>query len=357
MKVALVYDRVNKWGGAERVLLALHEIFPEAPLYTSVYDEKSAPWAGVFPEVKTSFLQKVLFAKSNHEFLGTLMPLAFESFDFSGFDLVISVTSEAAKGIITKPGTLHVCYMLTPTRYLWSHHNEYFKHPILKVIARPFVNYLRRWDKIAAQRPDALVSISNEVQDRIKKYYNRESNIIFPPVDLLIQNSSSINGHKKHYLLVSRLDYGYKNVGLVIKAFNNLGYPLIVVGTGREENRLRSKSKSNIKFLGNVSDKKLAEIYQDAKALIMPQEEDFGIVSVEAQSFGVPVIAYKKGGALDTVIPGKTGFFFKYQTSDTLEEAIKRFDDSDCSSIKPSDCIKNAEGFQKKYLKGNYLTW
>ena len=169
MRTALVYDRVNKWGGAERVLLALHEIFPDAPLYTSVYDPVRAPWAKVFPEIKTSFLQKFPFAKSNHEFFPLLMPLAFESFDFSGFDLVISVTSEAAKGIRTKPQTLHICYLLTPTRYLWSHYDQYFANPILRVMAKPLINYLRKWDKVAASRPDRIISISTEVKSRVKK--------------------------------------------------------------------------------------------------------------------------------------------------------------------------------------------
>jgi len=184
MKVAIVYDRVNKWGGAERVLLVLHKMFPDAPLYTSVYDEKSAPWAGVFPKIITSFLQYLPFAKNNHELLPFLMPLAFESFDFSGFDLVISVTSEAAKGIITKPETLHVCYCLTPTRYLWSHHDQYFKNTIFKILSKPFIVYLKKWDKIAAQRPDRMIAISTEVKNRIKKYYQREVKIVFPPVNV-----------------------------------------------------------------------------------------------------------------------------------------------------------------------------
>jgi hypothetical protein len=168
MKVAIVYDRVNKWGGAERVLLALHEIFPKAPLYTSVYDSKRAPWAKVFPEVKTSFLQRIPFIKYLHEFFGWLMPIAFESFDFDEYNLVISVTSEAAKGIITKPQTLHICYCLTPTRYLWSSHDYYFKNPpvyfkifpFFWLISRPFVAYLKNWEMKAVTRPDKFIAIS-----------------------------------------------------------------------------------------------------------------------------------------------------------------------------------------------------
>ncbi len=341
MKVAIVYDRINKWGGAERVLLALHKIFPDAPLYTSVYDEKKTPWAKVFPEVKTSFLQKFPFAKSNHEFLAPLMPLAFESFDFSEYDLVISVTSEAAKGIITKPATLHVCYCLTPTRYLWSGYNEYFKNPILKFVSAPIVAYLRAWDKIAAQRPDEIIAISTEVKERIKKYYNRESEVVFPPDDLashrknrLLRVSRSTYGKtsrqflldaKPYYLVVSRL-VPYKRVDLAVDVFNKLGKKLVIVGIGSEESKLKSKSKKNIKFVGEANDKQLAEYYQGAKALIMPQEEDFGIVSVEAQSFGVPVIAYKKGGAQDSVIDGKTGIFFDRQNPESLVAAVKKFE-------------------------------
>ncbi|MEK7497519.1 MAG: hypothetical protein AAB656_01225 [Patescibacteria group bacterium] len=186
MKTAIVYDRVNKWGGAERVLLTLHEMFPGAPLYTSVYNSKTAPWAAVFPKVYTSFLQNFPFAKNNHELYAILMPIVFESFDFDEYDLVISVTSEAAKGVITKPGTKHICYMLTPTRYLWSGYKEYFKNPLVRFISKPIINYLRSWDKVAAFRPDEIIAISTEVQRRVKKYYNRESKIIFPPAENFI---------------------------------------------------------------------------------------------------------------------------------------------------------------------------
>lgn len=181
MKVAIVYDRVNKWGGAERVLLTLHKMFPKAPLYTSVYDAKNAKWAKVFPKIYTSFLQKIPFAKSNHELLAPFMPFVFSRFNFDNYDLVISVTSEAAKGIITRPETLHVCYCLTPTRYLWSHYSLYFKNPFLKFLSKPVINYLRKLDKVSAQRPDIMIAISTEVQKRIKKYYDRDSEIIFPP--------------------------------------------------------------------------------------------------------------------------------------------------------------------------------
>ena len=190
MKVALVYDRVNKWGGAERVIIALRKIFPDSVLFTSVYKEDRASWARKIP-VKTSFLQKIPFASSHHEVFATLMPVAFESFDFSDFDLVISLTSEAAKGIITKPQTKHISIILTPTRYLWSGHKDYFSNPIFRIIIWPVVSYLRFWDKIAARRPDKLIAISETVQSRIKKYYGLESEVIYPPLMMRPLNSKS----------------------------------------------------------------------------------------------------------------------------------------------------------------------
>ncbi len=360
MKVALVYDRVNKWGGAERVLLALHEIFPDAPLYTSVYNSKTAPWAKVFPKIYTSFLQKIPFVKSSHELLGWLMPLAFESFSTIGgpapgwdeYDLVISVTSEAAKGIITKPDTRHICYCLTPTRYLWSHYDLYFKNKIFRFLTKLFINYLRNWDKIAAQRPDEIMAISVEVQKRIKKYYKRDSEIIFPPVDLIKYQTSDIRHQTSgYYLVVSRLVL-YKRVDLVIEVFNQLKWPLVIVGTGSEERKLKKAAHGNVKFTGFVSEDELAKYYWNAKALIMPQEEDFGIVSVEAQAAGVPVIAYKKGGALETVVESSTGVYFDKQTPESLINALKKFDKM---AFNPGELIHYAKNFSKERFKREFV--
>ncbi len=352
-KVALVYDRVNKWGGAERVLLTLHEMFPDAPLYTSVYDEAKAPWAKIFPKVYTSFLQGIPFAKGNHELLGWLMSLAFESFSTGGgarfdkYDLVISVTSEAAKGIITKPGTYHICYCLTPTRYLWSHYDLYFKNKLLRFISQPFINYLRKWDKMAAQRPDEIIAISTEVKNRIKKYYGRDSEIIFPPVktpEVAIVNHS----RGGHYLVVSRL-VPYKKVDLAVKAFNKLKLPLVIIGTGNQIDNLKLIANNNIKFAGQVSEEELIRYYKGARALIMPQEEDFGIAAVEAQFFGVPVIAYKKGGSLDTVAEGKTGTFFLRQEVDSLASVVAQFNERPVFN-RPS-LVENARRFSKDNFK------
>lgn len=348
MKVAIVYDRVNKWGGAERVLLALHKMYPGAPLFTSVYDSKSASWARVFPKVYTSFLQKVPFAKSNHEYLAPFMPFAFRSFDFSGYDVVISVTSEFAKAIRTGRGTTHICYCLTPTRYLWSGYGEYFNNRAFGFLSKPMVSYLRKIDLISAKKPDIMIAISGEVKKRIKKYYKRNSLIVFPPVNLGFKKKTSSN---RNYLLVSRLDYGYKKVDLTINAFNRLGLPLIIVGTGREEGRLKSMANNNIRFAGRITEKRLADYYSSSRALIMPQEEDFGIVAVEAQSYGLPVIAYKKGGALDTVKDGITGTFFDAQTVHSLTKSILRFEKM---RFKADNLFTNAKKFSLKNFERNF---
>lgn len=363
MKVAIVYDRVNKWGGAERVLLALQEMFPDAPLYTSVYNPKKAHWAKVFSRVYTTFLQSIPFIQAHHEWFGWLMPLAFESLDFRQYDLVISVTSEFAKGIITSPKTKHICLCLTPTRYLWSHYATYFKGQTFKGVAEPMVRYLRNWDKIAAQRPDLIVAISTEVQTRIKKYYGRDSIIVFPPVIKLVKRPPLERSRRRapfgegealrnYYLVVSRL-VPYKRVDLVVRAFNQLKLPLVVVGTGSEEAKLKRMADKNITFAGFVPEEKLAGYYQKARAFIMPQEEDFGLTCVEAQSMGVPVVAYRAGGARDTVIDGVTGVFFESQTVESLRKAVVRLEKLEFDKYA---IIKNAdrfskEGFRQKLLK------
>lgn len=334
MKVALVYDRVNKVGGAERVLTALHQLFPRAPLYTSVYQSSSASWAQSF-QVKPSFIQKIPFAKKNHELFPWLTTLAFESFDMSDYDLVISITSAEAKAVITSPQTLHLCYCLTPTRYLWSHLKDYSNSPGLggwSNLARRALNLLKpslqSRDLISASRPDTYLAISHSVQKRIKKFYHRNSLILYPPVDYQHFSTPSLAKidlpFKKYFLIASRLT-SYKKIDLAIKTFNQLKLNLVIVGTGRDQSRLKAMSGSTIKFLGSISDDQLAWVYQHATALIMPQEEDFGIVSLEAQSAGKPVIALKAGGALDTVIESETGLFFSKPTVDSLAKAVKRF--------------------------------
>ncbi len=348
MKVALVYDRINKWGGAERVLLSLHKIFPKAPIFTSVYNRKTALWAEEF-DVKTSFLQKIPNAKTSHEILAPLMPIAFENFGFDDYDLVISVTSEAAKGIITKDKTLHICYCLTPTRYLWSGYEDYFKNSLLKNLSKPVVSYLRRWDKIASKRPDTFVSISREVKERIKKYYDRDSSLIHPPMTLIkkkTKNKAVFRKDKDFYLIVSRL-VRYKKIDVAIKAFNYLKFPLKIVGIGSEENNLKKIAGPNIEFLGRLTDDELSFYYKNCKALIFPGIEDFGLVMTEAQSFGKPVIAYKGGGALDIIKEGITGEFFKEQSAFSLKKVLENVNNKRYNT-------KLLQLSAKKFSEGNF---
>lgn len=380
LKVALVYDRVNKIGGAERVLQVLHEMFPEAPLYTSVYNRKTAQWADDFG-IRTTFLQNIPLAKTNHEYFAWLAPIAFESLDFSEFNVVISVTSEYAKGIITKPKTLHICYCLTPTRYLWSGYNEYFPGELSKFISKPFVSYLRMWDKVASQRPDAYIAISENVKNRIKKYYGRESTVIYPPLTLRTEvalagpaarfprpmssvgkaslralgggpplASPASGSTRPYFLLVSRL-VPYKRIDIAIEAFNKLGWPLKIVGSGREFNKLKDNAQSNIDFLQNLTDGQLIRYYEDCTALIFPGEEDLGLAILEAQSFGKPVVAYRGGGALETIVEGKTGVFFSPQTAEVLIKVLQKFD---ISKFEPNDCVKQAEKFSKERFKKEF---
>jgi len=350
MKVALVYDRLNKWGGAERVLLALHKLFPQAPLYTSVYDREKAPWARVF-NVRTSFLQNFPFA-IHHEFYAILMPIAFESFNFDEFDLVISVTSEAAKGIITKPQTKHICYCLTPTRYLWSGYDEYFKNLFLKLASKPAVWYLKFWDKIVANRPDVFIAISKEVQARIKKYYKKRSTVIYPPIDNLNYKVLDNEYEKGNYfLIVSRL-VPYKKIDLAIKAFNKLKLPLKIVGTGSECKHLKKIAGPTIEFLGNLTDKELVGYYSGCRALIFPGIEDFGLTILEAQSFGKPIIALRSGGALETIIERKTGIFFNELNIESLIKAIEQLNNT---KINPDDCIEQSQKFSFDNFKKQFM--
>lgn len=361
MRTAIVYDRVNKWGGAERVLLTLHEMFPDAPLFTAVYDSQNAGWASVFPQVIPSFLQKIPILKHKHELLGMLTPIAFENINFDSFDLVISVTSEAAKGIITKPEVKHICYCLTPTRYLWSGYKEYLNNPptvlswipFYKFWAVPILNYVRKWDKIASNRPDIFVAISSEVKQRIIKYYNRNSEIIFPPVNVEIFSSEQKPETKKtkYYLFVSRL-IPYKKADLVVRVFNKLNKKLIVVGTGSEENKVKKTAGKNIEFINFVTDSELAKLYKNAEALIFPAEEDFGIVMVESLASGTPVIAYKKGGSLDIVKDLKTGVFFEEQSEKSLISAVKQFEKM---TFNKKDLANNARKFSKERFKKQFM--
>lgn len=333
-KIAVVYDWIDKWGGVERVLLTLAEMFPQADFYTSYFNKKGAFWAKDL-KLYTSFIQRLpSVIKNSRIFSIPFYPYAFESFDFSKYNIIISISSSFAKGIITKPETLHVCYILTPTRYLWVDTEIYLDSPTKKFAERLYRQRAKHWDLIAAQRPDHIISISQAVQERIKKHYRRDSEVIYPPFDLDYWNSLSSKvktqkskpqlKSKKFFLVVSRLE-PYKRVDLAIDVFNKLGDQLVIIGKGSLLNKLKQQAKNNIVFLADLNDEELASFYMNAQALLMPQEEEFGYVTLEAQFFGCPIIAYKKGGAAETIIEGTTGIFFSTQTKKALRSAVERF--------------------------------
>jgi len=329
MKVALVHDYLTQYGGAERVLAALCELFPRAPIYTLVYNEKLT--GGAFKDriIRPSFIQNIPFSKKNHRIFSPLMPLAIEQFDFSHYDLVISDSSGYAKGVVTKPGIRHLDYCHTPLRYAWDDSHKYLEEfgfpKLLKSIIPFFISYLRIWDREASSRVDKFIANSEFVRERIKKYYNRESSVLNPPVDASRFNISDDIGN--YYLMVGRL-VAYKRFDLAISVFNELGWNLKIIGDGPERNRLEKMAKDNIEFLGLVSDSTLPKYYSHARALIFPQEEDFGIVPLESMASGRPVIAFRGGGALETIEEDSTGRFFDFQTISSLYDIVRDFKES-----------------------------
>lgn len=341
MRVALVYDHLNKIGGAEVVLVELSKLFPEADWYTSVWEPRLAPFSKNW-KVRTSWLNKIPFLRSRHEWIPFLMPFIFESYDLSDYDLVISVGSAESKGIITRPGTTHINYCLTPTRYLYSHKDEYLTNSLYRWIAK----YLRKWDLVAGTRPDQMIAISTQVKKRIKNIYNRDVDIIFPPVDTkkLETKSPFVPPYGEYYLTVSRL-VAYKKIDVLIKTFNQNGKTLVIVGDGAERVRLSRLAKPNVILVGSVSELELVGYYQNAIAFLQANEEDFGISMCEAQAAGIPVIAYKLGGASDIVISEKTGILVEHASPVELNQAI---DSLAQMNFDNRACKANAKRFDKK---------
>lgn len=325
MKVALVHDHLNQIGGAERVALSFHKIWPSAPLYTLVHDPKKIGHFFNSLRIISSFIQKLPLSRAHLPWYLSLMPTAVESFDLSPYDVIMSSTSALAKGIIAPPQAVHFCYCHTPTRYLWSDASTYIEEigvgGLIKQILPFILNRLRMWDQLAAMRVDYFIANSQFVANRIKRYYNRDSTVIHPPVDV---TNYPRRARDDYFILVSRLR-PYKKVDLAINAFNRLNMPLYIIGEGEEEGNLKTLAGPTIKFLGNLSDEAKKHYLAGAAAFIHPQEEDFGIAAVEAMAGGTPVIAYDAGGARETVIPDITGGFFEEQTWQSLADAVIRF--------------------------------
>ncbi len=352
LKVAIVADWLTDRGGAERVILALADIFPQADIFTSVYKAESFPELSQ-RKVITTYLQKWPL-KFKHQLFPTLRPKAFESLNLDKYDLVISSASAEAKGILTQPSTLHICYCHTPTRYFWSHYHEYLKakqfgilDPIAKLFIPSTIHNLRKWDRVAADRVDFFIANSRHTQNRIRKYYNMDSTVINPPVDF---NRFSGESQVGDYYLVLGRQMPYKRTDLVVEAFSALSSKLKIVGDGSEMEKLKkmASGKENIEFLGKISDADTTKIVLGCKAVIFPQEEDFGIVPLEAMSAGKPVIVYSKGGALETVIDGQTGILFSEQSATSLTEAIHKFEQTIFS---PEVCRERAKQFDLPVFK------
>ncbi len=327
MKVALVHDWLTNFGGAERLIEIFHRIFPEAPIYTLLYDQTRLPESFKAMDIRTSFLQKMHFSRKKHQWLLQFMPIAIEQFDLSEYDLVLSSSTACAKGVITRAGTCHISYCNTPMRYAWDFYHEYTEKKgfLLRFYIAWQMNRIRQWDRLSADRVDYFIANSQNVARRIQKHYRRDSHVIYPPVDTKFYHPAGEALNVGNYFLCAGRLVGYKRIDLAVQVFSQLKLPLWVAGDGAEYKSLKKLAGSTIKFLGKVPDDELRTLYRQCRAFVFPGEEDFGIMPLEAQACGRPVIAFGKGGALETVVEGKTGTFFKEQSTDSLVQAVERF--------------------------------
>jgi glycosyltransferase involved in cell wall biosynthesis len=329
MKVAIVHDGLataGGRGGAEWVLMVLKDLFPEAPVYTTVYHPDRMPEAFRHFQIRTSCIQRLPSGRTRYQAYLPLMPTAVEQFDLSGYDVVLSCNHSVAKGVLTPPDTLHVCYCYTPLRYAWDMYHDYLRVTRLGRLARfcipPLMTYMRIWDTLSSKRVDAFIAISHYVARRIRKYYRRDAVVIYPPVETSAFSVSDTLAPS--FLVVSRL-VPYKRIDLAVQAFNQVGRPLVIIGDGPERARLQRLAQPNITFLGRQPDAVVREHLATCQALIFPGQEDFGITPLEAQASGRPVIAYQEGGVLETVTDATGRFFFPH-TAEALAKAVKHFD-------------------------------
>ena len=351
MRLALVHDWLNNLGGAERVLIELHKIFPQAPIYTLFYNKKFVSEYLPDATIVASSLQKVPHINRVYKYFSLIMPSMIESIDLSEYDIVLSSSVIFSKGLVLSLKTKHICYCYSPTRFLWDRHSDYENKSWQSTLAR---HLLRVWDRQASDRVNEFVAISEHVRDRIKKYYRRDSKVINPPITLPASTQKSKTNQDNYYLVVSRL-FPHKNIDVVVEAFNKLNLPLLIIGAGPESRKLKTLAKSKkTKFLGFIPDQELSGYYQNCKAFIMPQEEDFGLTPLEAMSYGKPVLALRKGGALETVKEGETGEFFDDPIPEALADGVRRLNDN-YSGYSP-DLIKSSiEQFSRDKFRQKML--
>jgi glycosyltransferase involved in cell wall biosynthesis len=344
MRTAIVHDWLTNMGGAEKVVELFHRLFPDAPVYTLLYNPENMADCFGEMEIRTSCLQKIPGAKRKHQWLLPWMPAAVEAFDLRDYDLVITSSSSCAKGILTRADCCHICYCHTPMRYAWDFFNEYTADKpgaVRKYITRQ-LHQIRQWDRLSADRVDYFIANSQNVKNRIRKHYRRDAQIVYPPVDTeYFVPGSAVAG--KYFLCAGRL-VSYKRIDLAVKVCSKLQLPLIVAGEGAEYKKLQALAGPTVEFRGRVDDAELRRLYQGCRAFIFPGEEDFGIMPLEAQACGTPVIAYGKGGALETVIDGETGLFFECQEEDALRLALGKFSEIE-GSFNMSKIRLHAEKF------------
>ncbi|MHB8481835.1 MAG: glycosyltransferase [Nitrospiria bacterium] len=352
IKIAIVHDYLNQYGGAERVLEVFHEIFPDSPIFTSIYLPHKLPNIFKKMAIHTSFMQKFPFLEKHFKKYLMIYPLVFQWFNLSDYDLVLSSSSAFAKGVKVSKSSLHLCYCYSPMRFVWDYERYISNEPIgrrIKSVLPFFLKKIRKWDLSTNKNVNLFIAISNNIKQKIKMFYGRDSIVIYPPVSTEFFNIS--NHIDNYYLIVSRLN-AYKGIDLVIDAFNKIKKPLRIIGTGPHESYLKMKAHKNIEFLGKVPEPELRKQYSQCKAFIFPGEEDFGIAPLEAQASGRPVIAYGRGGALETIVEGKTGLFFYSYTSDDLINTLNKFEEMEFS---PQIIRQNAIRFDKQIFKENIL--
>jgi glycosyltransferase involved in cell wall biosynthesis len=359
-KVALVHDWLTGQRGGEKVLEIFAEIFPDAPIYTLFHFPGSQIEEIEHRTIHTSFLQRMPFLKKRYRLYLPLYPVSVELFNLQDYDFVISSSHCVAKGAIPQPDALHICYVHSPVRYAWNQYFSYFSSENMGLFSRymiPFVIHrLRQWDVSTSFRVDYFIANSKTVAQRIYRYYRRTAQVIHPPVDTEFFRPGETQG--EYFLIVSAL-VPYKRIDLAVEAFNKSGVLLKIVGAGPEYKRLKKRAKKNVDFLGFLPPNDLLQVYQRARALLMPGEEDFGINSLEAQACGVPVLAYGRGGATETVIPSDTGLFFPELTIDSLQEAVNKFlhITFDKTAIRANALRFSRDIFKKKILSYLQEKW